>query len=456
MLRSSWCAAAATRGRGAAWAPISAGGVSAGHCVAAAQLMRLATGVAIATRGVVSDARGAPVMEGPLAYGLIGPTSTESHYATRLEDSSISAFSQEGALWDAHERDGSATDAEARMKRIVAKSTAWLQKGEVCGRKGPSGGLLEYMENLTANMAGLLVLVTGDKSVGKTFVLSHMARAIGGEPQGAATRVHEELTRPFVVHVNMRAMGSLPFPQFVAKEVNAAIAARDSLVTRVWKRLPELAQDVAKKNSLDALWGKGVSADAATSESLAKLTEIARKGVRVTLILDEVNLAISPEPTGLGGGESLKTLEHFVRVTKEAGVLGGINVVLSTSTYSYPFALEHGLGFKTNNFGEIVHAGEVCPADMKRLLMEEWGVGNHLCAAMLAHYGGNIYLARRAVEKVVSRRKMPPCAATLIGIDGRISECMAMGAEVRDQDCVRRSRANLRAAGCRCGEHDEA
>jgi hypothetical protein len=84
----------------------------------------------------------------------------------------------------------------------------------------------------------------------------------------------------------MRAMGSVPFPRFVAGEVNAAIAARDSLVTRVWKRLPDLAQDVAKKISLDALWGEGVSADAATAESLANMTEIARNRVRVTLILE--------------------------------------------------------------------------------------------------------------------------------------------------------------------------
>lgn len=289
---------------------------------------------------------------------------------------------------------------------------------------------------------GQLLLLTGDKSIGKTFVLRHMAaqNPVVKDDVNGKVMLHElEWTpeaAPIVVYVNMRKLGASTVAAHVAKGVDDALIARETLLQKLKRAIPCTTVEVAAK-VLAPAYAKTASdarilSDASTptlEHSLERLVGVA-KTAPVTLILDEANEGISTDPNF--SEETKRSLSAVVAATKEPGDKG-INVILATSTFAYPFGLQRILNFKVTNFRSVINAGDVPPADMKRLLMEEWNMGPHLCSAFLAAYGGNIYLAKNALDDLCWKGPaMCPADATLVGVDSSIAQCLNMEGGVAD------------------------
>ena len=130
-------------------------------------------------------------------------------------------------------------------------------------------------------------------------------------------------------------------------------------------------------------------------------------GLTPSLIVDEANLVFSPESSETMDAQAIAernraVLNLLTEMTKQGQQL---NVILVTSEEAYPYKLRDDLKFKLQNVdGAVVHAGEVPPKAMRELLVNEWGVGSHLAAGLLAVNGGHVRQASNILEDLARTR----------------------------------------------------
>ena len=130
-------------------------------------------------------------------------------------------------------------------------------------------------------------------------------------------------------------------------------------------------------------------------------------GLTPSVIIDEANLVFSPEDSETMEAKVIAernraVLNLLTSMTKEASKL---NVILVTSEEGYPYKLRDDLKFKLQNVdGWVIHAGEVPPKEMRELLVNEWGVGSHLAAGLLAVNGGHVRQASNILADLTLKR----------------------------------------------------
>lgn len=61
--------------------------------------------------------------------------------------------------------------------------------------------------------------------------------------------------------------------------------------------------------------------------------------------------------------------------------------------------------FKTNDFTQLIFAGEVPPNAMYSLLTDVWKVGPNLTMSLLNHFGGHIWDTYNAVSQLATRKE---------------------------------------------------
>ena len=130
-------------------------------------------------------------------------------------------------------------------------------------------------------------------------------------------------------------------------------------------------------------------------------------GLTPSVIIDEANLVFSPEDS--------ETMEARVIAERNRAVLNlltsmskerkQLNVILVTSEEGYPYKLRDDLKFNLQNVdGVVIHAGEVPPKEMRELLVNEWGLGSHLAAGLLAVNGGHVRQASNILADLTLKR----------------------------------------------------
>ena len=130
-------------------------------------------------------------------------------------------------------------------------------------------------------------------------------------------------------------------------------------------------------------------------------------GLTPSLIIDEANLIFSPEDSETLEAKFIAernraVLNLLTFMTKEGNQL---NAILVTSEEGYPYKLRDDLKFKLQNVdGVVIHAGEVPPKAMRELLVNEWGVGSHLAAGLLAVNGGHVRQASNILADLTLKR----------------------------------------------------
>jgi hypothetical protein len=149
-------------------------------------------------------------------------------------------------------------------------------------------------------------------------------------------------------------------------------------------------------------------AEASPAQAITLFVQSAEAaGLTPSLIIDEANLVFSPEDSETMEAKVIAernraVLNLLTSMTKEGNKL---NVILVTSEEGYPYKLRDDLKFKLQNVdGVVIHAGEVPPKAMRELLVNEWGVGSHLAAGLLAVNGGHVRQASNILEDLARTR----------------------------------------------------
>ena len=265
-------------------------------------------------------------------YGLVDAEGSE-FYARQLDgnffaDVKNSSFFLQALEEDAREKQ---VDADAHLKTVRLNAKKFMQGNTIVDRKA-------FIQSLTDAIFedGLLTLVLGGKSVGKSLVVSYVADKVR-QAQGSSRTV---------VLANLRRGGEADFYQAVF----GAAAEQQGLA----EKLPSLFKEVvtmasglvAAAENLNAATAPlaasvrsiiGIMQPEQKALTFSKLVKsIQETGNNTAIIIDEANLAL-PNDGNDAKAETAKTaLAQITGETKEAFTA---SVILISSEHGYPCKL---------------------------------------------------------------------------------------------------------------------
>ena len=335
-------------------------------------------------------------------YGLVDAEGSE-FYARQLDgnffaDVKNSSFFLKALKEDAGEKQ---VDADAHLNSIDRKATEFMKGGSNRQRKIVDREAFIKALKKAVCKDGLLTLVLGGKSVGKSLVVSYVADKVR-QAQGSSRTV---------VLANLRRGGEADFYQAVF----GAAAEQQGLA----EKLPSLFKEVvtmasglvAAAENLNAATAPlaasvrsiiGIMQPEQKALTFSKLVKsIQETGNNTAIIIDEANLAL-PNDGNDAKAETAKTaLAQITGETKEAFTA---SVILISSEHGYPFKLAKA-GLNLVDIKNILIAPEVPPIDMFKMLTDHWGMGPRLARLFVATYGGSIDAVYTALGNLINNRK---------------------------------------------------
>ena len=351
-------------------------------------------------------------------YGLVDAEGSE-FYARQLDgnffaDVKNSSFFLQALKEDAREKQ---VDADAHLNSIDQKATEFMKGGSNRQRKIVDREAFIEALKKAVYKDGLLTLVLGGKSVGKTLVVSHVAEQVRQAPHGNRT----------ILLVNMRQMPAKDFYEATLSVASKQTNVLDILTqlplfgqrfragpqSRVWRFIQQLPFMATLVGALRAGMATAAAPLAMAVQNLVKslddddkaqaLSElvkgIAKKCNDTTIIIDEANLAL-PNDGNDAKAETAKTaLAQITGETKEAFKA---SVVLISSEHGYPFKLAKA-GLNLVDIKNIVIAPEVPPRDMFEMLTDHWGMDHRLARLFVATYGGSIDAVYTALGNLMNK-----------------------------------------------------
>ena len=379
---------------------------------------------------------------------LIGPTSDDKHFARLLNlKESAAMLTEKGFLWSAAVADATTLglSPEAYLSRVDEHVRSFLRRDVLHDREATLSDIREVWRG-----EGQLGLVLGGKSVGKSFLLRMLA-----EQENDACRAHLR----FRAATSMRggqlldsAVAVCPRRVIVYDAREAGADLSRGLVS-VLKGDPPFFQRFKQAFKVVVERGAAAAVTAAASGSpLARhASELGTAAGKVAsdvldvflddrplplnqvlaayilsckeadnypcLVIDEANVALAAESTA-ARDHSLEALHLLAEHTKQLRLM---NVILAASEHSEPFRL-NALGFKSDHWtftlvvGEVgntkhgyqmanfsacrltlvgSHELQIPPKAMRELLINTWGLGNHMADAVMSVWGGESVLQSR-------------------------------------------------------------
>jgi hypothetical protein len=123
-------------------------------------------------------------------------------------------------------------------------------------------------------------------------------------------------------------------------------------------------------------------------ETLSKLSE----KMKVVIIIDEANAYFRKS-----SNSSADLLQMFILLTKEKKL---VNVLLSTSEFSFPYTLQNDMGIKSVFLESVMVLGEVLPDDMYTLLTTDFQLRHNLALRLIDLFGGHIYHVIKVLRRM--------------------------------------------------------
>ena len=354
------------------------------------------------------------------------------------------------------------------LASAVRRCTAFLDSGVVHDREELRGTLEGVLGG-----SGQLALLLGGKSVGKSLLLAELARRTDLVGVDGATRA--------VLYVDARK-----FSTDLAAGLQAALEGETRELVRSARCASLGLAGLAQLRAQDSRGGDASSSQVASVTLSAKLKGIAlqaklrlvepltpmqrnlemlssvaelaeAQGLYMCLVVDEANLAFPTPPSQHPGAvptppsperekllrDTQLLLERLVLLTKQSRT---INALIVSSEYGYPYRLRHDNFFNTTNLTASIFAGEVPPADMRRLLTDSWGLGPRLADVFLAHYGGHVHMASQALPVLAVKLDAFRCEA--VAPDGAVG---AIVAALGSSSAEGRGKAALLRSAAQCG-----
>ena len=323
-------------------------------------------------------------------YGLVGD---EKSYARQVDgnffaDVKNSSFFLKALKEDAGEKQ---VDADAHLKTVRLNAKKFMKGNTIVDRKA-------FIQSLTDAIFedGLLTLVLGGKSVGKSTVIQSVV----------ANFTQAKRSQRTVVFTDMREMPAKDFFTAVLSTAPPLMAFRSAVsvagtsifirflagVLSIVPKVGKLVSDSLAK-LLDNMDGK------MKQEGFVSLVRRAGKGIAI--IVDEANIALPRDDDLTEAKAARDALAEIVSITKQTVKA---SVVLISSEHGYPFKLAKA-GLNLVDIKNIIIAPEVPPVDMFKMLTGHWGMGHRLARLFVATYGGSIDAVYTALGNLINNRK---------------------------------------------------
>ena len=366
----------------------------------------------------------------PWPYGLVDAEGSE-FYARQLDGNFFADVKNSSFLIQALEEDAreKQVDADAHLNSIDRKATEFMKGGSNRQRKIVDREAFIEALKKAVYKDGLLTLVLGGKSVGKSLVVSYVAQQVRQAPHGNRT----------TLLADMRDMPAKDFYEATLSVASKQTNVLDILTelplfgkrfragpqSRVWRFIQQLPFMATLLGALRA--GLATAAaplamavqnfvksldDDHKAQALSELVKgIIEKGNDTTIIIDEANLALPNDEDTDEAKTAKRALAQITRYTKQSFQA---SVVLISSEHGYPFKLAKA-GLNLDDIDNIIIAPEVPPNDMLRMLTDHWGMGPRLARLFVATYGGSIRAVYKALGNLINNRKQfYPLATTSV------------------------------------------
>jgi hypothetical protein len=367
--------------------------------------------------------------------GLTAMGATEQHYTASLSllrplllrgSIDFMAAARQDAIARLPQGAG-AEDVEAstavHLVEAAARCSRFIQSDTVHGREETRDALVHCFRQ-----QGQLCLLLGGKSVGKSLLLSQLARR--------RDIVGENGVKRALLYVDARVFGAdLSAGLYEVLKEDEQEVVRSGLLRGEWRAQVQrpLRGARAQKGAAGTLGGSilglqlqgkfaldspelPLTAAQLNMKTLPLVVDALKsKGMYPCLIIDEANLAL-PMPPAPGATPSQRSitaeeerkltdtrqlLDRLVQLTKQTN---SMNLLLVSSEYAYPYRLRASNFFATSNLTDVFIASEVSPAKMRALLRDAWGLGPRLSDVFLAFFGGHVHMASRALSKLSAQR----------------------------------------------------
>ena len=354
----------------------------------------------------------------PWPYGLVDAEGSE-FYARQLDGNFFADVKNSSFLIQALEEDAreKQVDADAHLNSIARKATEFMKGGSNRQRKIVDREAFIEALKKAVYKDGLLTLVLGGKSVGKSLVVSYVAEQVRQAPHGNRT----------TLLADMRDMPAKDFYEATLSVASKQTNVLDILTelplfgkrfragpqSRVWRFIQQLPFMATLLGALRA--GLATAAaplamavqnfvksldDDHKAQALSELVKgIIEKGNDTTIIIDEANLALPNDEDTDEAKTAKRALAQITRNTKQSFQA---SVVLISSEHGYPFKLAKA-GLNLVDIKNIVIAPEVPPRDMFEMLTDHWGMGHRLARLFVATYGGSIDAVYTALGNLMDK-----------------------------------------------------
>lgn len=277
------------------------------------------------------------------------------------------------------------------LGRLLKRADSFLSRGELVDR----GEFLTSIESAILSR-GVMTVVLGGKSFGKSFVKAHAIASIQNRTSTDCT----------VVDIDMRSLKVKSMAQRVETQINAELNPS-------WRA--KLSKVIAQPFSMAVAWAIAKSRAPATqpvsnaardlmellvkydfSENMDKeIRKFTRDGRFLGIVIDEANRGL-PQDGHLA--EAQQVLSNLVGLTKQSRMA---SVVLISSEFGYPYRLQK-LQFNLADIGTVIIAGEVEESVMKNMLRQDWGMGQALADLFFKYYGGLIHTSFLALRELIA------------------------------------------------------
>ena len=336
-------------------------------------------------------------------YGLVGD---EKSYARQVDgnffaDVKNSSFFLKALKEDAGEKQ---VDADAHLKTVRLNAKKFMQGNTIVDRNA-------FIQSLTDAIFedGLLTLVLGGKSVGKSTVIqsvvANFTQAKRSQRTVVLTDMREMPAKDFFTAVLSTAPPLMAFRSAVSVAGTSIFIRFLAGVLSIVPKVGKLVSDSLAR-LLDNMDGK------MKQEGFLSLVRRAGKGIAI--IVDEANIALPRDDDLTEAKAARDALAEIVSITKQNVKA---SVVLISSEHGYPFKLAKA-GLNLVDIKNIVIAPEVPPRDMFEMLTDHWGMGHRLAHLFVATYGGSIDAVYTALGNLINNRKQfyPLRTASVPGI----------------------------------------
>eukprot|EP01035_Chromulina_nebulosa_P024096 gene24096-31307_t len=259
---------------------------------------------------------------------------------------------------------------------------------------------------------GSMGLLTGGPSVGKSMLLKRLRKNLISANSG------KETEKPFLVlYVNGRSSSTSLLADLMA-EIYSAIPKMDKLNEFFLSRGARSMLPVQLSKRLKTWYYPTIPLNKENINKARELLSKLSEKMTIVIIIDEAN-AYFRKTSDL----SADLLQMFILLTKEEKL---VNVLLSTSEFSFPYALQNDMGFKTVFLKSVMVLGEVLPDDMYTLLTTDFQLRHNLALRVIDLFGGHIYHVIEVIRrlKISKHQDLVPTEAFPEGSIRNVEKCL--------------------------------